>query len=54
MSVYLCLLVGGLMHSLPLSCVLTHTHTHPGAACWGQAVEVILWHGKMIVFLFFR
>lgn len=37
-----------------LMCAHTHTHTHPGAACWGQAVEVILWHGKMIVFLFFR
>ena len=27
---------------------------HPGAMCWSQAVEIILWHGNMIVFLFFR
>lgn len=37
----------------------THTHTplsaaHPKAACRGQGMEVILWHGSMIIFLFFR
>ena len=55
------LLVGALMQSFPLLCVRAcaraRMHTlcaaHPGAACQGQAVEVILWQGNMIVFLFF-